>query len=86
MRIQGRGGGGGGGGGGRGRESGPPLKNHKILGFLCNTGPDPLKNHKIYQASMASRWQADGGPLVVIFGSSFPLIKKKIQQKNLSEL
>ena len=25
---------------------GPPLKNHKNIGFLSNTGPDPLKNHK----------------------------------------
>ena len=24
----------------------PPLKNHKVIGVLCNTGPDPLKNHK----------------------------------------
>ena len=24
--------------------SGPPLKNHKNKGFLCNNGPDPLKN------------------------------------------
>ena len=24
----------------------PPLKNHKNIGFLCNTGLDPLKNHK----------------------------------------
>ena len=32
--------------GGGGRGSGPPLKNHKNIGFLCNTGPDPLKNHK----------------------------------------
>ena len=23
-----------------------PLKNHKIIGFSSNTGPDPLKNHK----------------------------------------
>ena len=22
------------------------LKNHKNIGFLSNTGPDPLKNHK----------------------------------------
>ena len=27
------------------RVSGPPKK-HKNLGFLSNTGPDPLKNHK----------------------------------------
>ena len=24
----------------------PPLKNHKNIGFLCKTGPDPMKNHK----------------------------------------
>ena len=24
----------------------PLLKNHKNIGFLSNTGPDPLKNHK----------------------------------------
>ena len=24
----------------------PPLKNHKKIGFLSNTGPDLLKNHK----------------------------------------
>ena len=36
---------GGGGGGGGGQGSGPPLKNHKTIGFLSNTGPDPLKNH-----------------------------------------
>ena len=28
------------------RGSGPPLKNHKIIGFPSNTGPDLLKNHK----------------------------------------
>ena len=26
--------------------SGTPLKNHKSVGFLSNTGPDPLKNDK----------------------------------------
>ena len=26
----------------------PPLKNHKNIGFLSNTGPDPLKNHEIH--------------------------------------
>ena len=29
------------------RGFGPPSpENHKNIGFLCNTGPDPLKNHK----------------------------------------
>ena len=30
---------------GGGRRSRPTLKNHKNVGFLSNTGPDPLKNH-----------------------------------------
>ena len=38
-------------GGSRGGTTGspnppPPLKTHKNIGFLCNTGPDPLKKHK----------------------------------------
>ena len=33
------------GGGGAGGPD-PTLKNHKNIGFLSNTGPDPLKNHK----------------------------------------
>ena len=32
--------------GGGGRGSGPPLKNHKNIGFLSNAGPDSLKNLK----------------------------------------
>ena len=32
--------------GGGDRGSGPPLKNRKNIGFICNAGPDPLKNHK----------------------------------------
>ena len=36
----------GGGGGGGGRWSERLLKNHKNIGFLSNTGPDPMKNHK----------------------------------------
>ena len=32
----------------RGGTGGPtsPLENHKNIGFLSNTGPDPLINHK----------------------------------------
>ena len=29
----------------------PPLKTHKNIGFLCNTGPDPLKKHKATKPS-----------------------------------
>ena len=34
------------GGGGTGCRDPPPLKNHKNIGFLSNTGPDLLKIHK----------------------------------------
>ena len=66
-----------------------PLKNHKNIGFLSNTGPDPLKNHKaIKPDSMLGHqrhasWQADAGPLIVIFGSSLPSSTKKKQNKKL---
>ena len=56
------------GGGGRGDRGPDPLKNIKNIGFLSNTGPD---SHL-----MAFRWRADDGPLLVLFGSSFPLSKK----------
>ena len=38
--------GGGGGGGEHGVLTHPPPENHKNIGFLSNTGPDPFKNHK----------------------------------------
>ena len=34
------------GGGAGGPDRPPPLKNHKNICFLSNTGPDPLKSHK----------------------------------------
>ena len=32
--------------GGAGVRTPPPLKNPQNIGFISNTGPDPLKNHK----------------------------------------
>ena len=29
-----------------------PLKNHKNIGFLGNTGPDPMENHKAYKPAL----------------------------------
>ena len=64
-------------GGGGDRGSGPPLKNHKNIGFPSNIYPDPLKITKLpSQHSMVGhwltrqqnaitkvfRWWADGGP------------------------
>ena len=31
----------------QGVQTPPPLKNHKNVGFLSNTGRDPQKNHKV---------------------------------------
>ena len=64
----------------------PPLKNHKNIEFLSNTGPDPLKfsrlprqhptlghhRHASETPFKSFRWWADDGPLLVIFGSSLP--------------
>ena len=76
-----------------GETGGPdPLKNHKNIGLLRNTGPDPLKNHKatkpafnVGPTSASQRnpielvfcWQADDGPLIVLFGSFLPSSTKK---------
>ena len=57
------------------------LRNYKNIGFLSNTGPDPLKNHKATRPAfsdgqpssrqrsailMAFCWQDDDGPLIVV--------------------
>ena len=41
-----------GGGGARGAGVADPLKYHKHIGILSNTGPDPLKNHKATKPSI----------------------------------
>ena len=61
-----------------------PLKSNKNIGFLGNTGPDPLENSKATKPAfnvgsssarqridikMAFRWRANDGPLIVVFGS-----------------
>ena len=45
-----------------GTEVRTPMRNHKNIGFLCNTSPDPLKNHKATKpafnvgSSLAHQW------------------------------
>ena len=52
-----------------------PLQDHKIIGFLSNTSPDPLNNHKATKPafnvgpSLAFRWWAYDGSLLMVFGS-----------------
>ena len=57
----------------RGGGSGPPLKNHKNIGFLSNTDPHPLENHKATKHHLNGfRWRANDDPLIVVFESSLP--------------
>ena len=66
------------------------MKNHKAIGFLSNTGPDPLKNHKATKPafnvgpslvrqrnaiSMAFHWWAKYALLFVVFEFSLPSSK-----------
>ena len=70
----------------------PPLKNHKNIGFLSNSGPDPLKNYEATEPAfnvglssapqpnailMAFCWRADDGLLIVVFGHFHPSSTKK---------
>ena len=59
-----------------GQRSGPPWKIKKNIGFLSNTGPDPLKNTKLpIKHSMLGhhrraietpfKWRFAGGSLIV---------------------
>ena len=86
-----------GGGGGQGVQTPPPpQKNHKNIGFLCNTGPDHPKNHKATKAAfnvgpssarqrnailMAFRWRADDGIFVAVFRSCIPSSTKIVINK-----
>ena len=46
------------------RGSGPPLKNHKNIGFLSNSGPDPLKNYEATEPAF------NGGPSLAHKGNA----------------
>ena len=65
----------------------PGVKNHKNIGFLSNSGPDPLKNYEPTEPAfnvgpssarqrnavlIAFGWWAHDDPLIVVFGSSHP--------------
>ena len=74
-----------------------PLKKHKNIGFLSNTGPDPLKitklssqhsilGHQWHACETPFKWRlaggADDGPIIVIFGPP-TIINKKKTKKNV---
>ena len=65
--------------GSRGGTGGPdPQENHKAIGFLSNTGPDPMEVTKLpSQHSMLGHhrpateapfeWRFAGGPMIALF-------------------
>ena len=62
------------GGGGGGSGSGPSLEKHRNIGFLSNTGLDPLKNYTATKGAIngmpAKRpfhWRTNDGPQIVVF-------------------
>ena len=68
------------------------MKNNKNIGFLGNTGPDPLKITKLssQHSILGYQWHAsetpkmlfclrdDDGPFIAVFGSSIPLSTKNV--------
>ena len=54
------------------RGSGMPIENHKNIGFLRKTDPDPLKKHKAFKASIKcwaiigtpAKWRFAGGSII----------------------
>ena len=60
--------------GGAGGKDPHPRKNHRNIGFRSKTGPYPMKNYKATKPvfnvgpSLAIRWWADDGSLLVVFG------------------
>ena len=71
----------------------PSLENHKSIGFLGKTGPDPMKNHKATKPafnvgpssvrqrngiSMALRWWVDNSPLLVFLDPLAPYQLKTV--------
>ena len=52
-------------GGGGGHGGWTPLENHKNIGFLRTTCPDPLKNHKATNPAFnVGQSLADDGPIL----------------------
>ena len=72
----------------------PPLKNHKNIGFLCNTDPDPLKYHKATKSALnvgdhqhATEMRFAGGQMMArlkwYLDLSFPSSIRKKREKNV---
>ena len=75
-------------GGDRGSGSPPPLKNHKNLGFLSNTGRDPLKNYKatkpVFNVGPTFKWCFAGKPMMarLLYWYLDPSLPHQLKKKN----
>ena len=70
-----------------------PLKNHKFIGFPCNTGPDPLKITKLPTSQHSTvghyrpasktpfQWRFAGRPIIALFGGLWSLAPLKKNNK-----
>ena len=82
------------------RGSGPPLKNHKNIGFLSNTGLDPLKitklpcqhsmlGHHQHTSKMPFKWRFADGPMARLKWYLYPPSPHQLkneQKKHTSQL
>ena len=59
----------------------PSLKNHKSIGFLSNTGPDPLKNHKATKLAF-NVWPSSWWPTYCGICILTPIINKAKTKQN----
>ena len=53
--------------GGEGGPDPPPLKNHKDIGFLNSTGPDPIEKHKATKPEFHLGPSSTGGLMMACF-------------------
>ena len=84
--------------GGQGVQTPPPLKSHKNIGFLSNTGPDPLKitklpsqhsmlGHHRHTSETPFRWRFTGGPIMArLYWYLDPLSPHQLKKKTPSKL
>ena len=82
--------------GGKGAQT--PLKDHNKIGFLSNTGPDPLKNRKAtrlefnirpsFGRQRNAKWRFTSGPMMARFKWYFDHLSShhQLKKKNVDKV
>ena len=77
-------------GGTGGPNTPPPPEIHNNIGFLVNTGPDPLKNHTAtepaFNVGSPFKWRFAGGPMMVRFSGILILPSTHQLKRNVVEV